>query len=424
MDNLKQTHSPAGRGVHVQFNLIGLVVFTVSLVMATGLLGFGFARSAYKSDSPAVSTATNQPTDHPPADTPAWGELIAYDTQLERPEEYTALELSRVAKPAWVFPAMNLARVRELLIASGFSQEQAGSACDPQRALVTPTNTILHPDEQLIFSLPPDTRAKLYSELAKDGANHYMRFPFCFPGDSFNAIATGDRLPEESVSLIRPLLYRRGDAQYFSDFEALMQRVSSEEQRVRIIQALSSQSAVLARLRIRPNTDIDKLLGYWGTAPGVRFINLRPLLESLKRLEDGGTVSLLYFLPNFARERLYTYPLPPDEGGPQMDCHWSTLNFFNETSDNRLGDPEYAVPYLKQRYYQVAKATRYGDLIFLLDENGNAIHSAVYIADDIVFTKNGNNYMEPWMLMRLKNLLANYAVLGNAGIAVYRHKDS
>jgi hypothetical protein len=29
----------------------------------------------------------------------------------------------------------------------------------------------------------------------------------------------------------------------------------------------------------------------------------------------------------------------------------------------------------------------------------------VYVADNIVFTKNGNNYRQPWMLMRIPDRL-------------------
>jgi hypothetical protein len=32
----------------------------------------------------------------------------------------------------------------------------------------------------------------------------------------------------------------------------------------------------------------------------------------------------------------------------------------------------------------------------------------VYLADNIVYTKNGNNYRQPWMLMRIPDLLATY----------------
>src|SRR6185369_1143907 len=103
-------------------------------------------------------------------------------------------------------------------------------------------------------------------------------------------------------------------------------------------------------------------------------------------------VSLLYFLPQFARQRLYTYPMPSKPGDPAMDCHWSTMNFFNETPDDRFTNPAFTGQFLNENYYTIAKANHYGDLIFFLDRTGNtAIHSAVYLADDIVFTKNGNN---------------------------------
>jgi hypothetical protein len=100
------------------------------------------------------------------------------------------------------------------------------------------------------------------------------------------------------------------------------------------------------------------------------------------------------------------------------------MNFFNDVPDNRFADPSYTVAYLNSHYYQVAKPTRYGDLVFLLDDNGNAIHSGVYLAEDILFTKNGNNYMEPWMLMRLKNLLATYSANGAPHVVVYRDRNS
>jgi hypothetical protein len=343
---------------------------------------------------------------------------------MERPEEYTALEVSSVGKPKWVFSGMTVDQIRQLMLSSGFTGEQAASALASTKVSVTATSTIVQPDESLVFALTPEVRAKFYTELGRNAANHYMQFPFCFPGNSFDEIAAGGNIEPELMKNIRALLYRRGDAQFLSDFEALMSRVPSQDDRLRLIKTLSSQSAVLARVRIRPDCDIDKLLGYWAWAPGVRFTNLRPLLESIKRLDGGGTISLLYFLPQFARERLYTYPLPAQANDPAMDCHWSTMNFFNDPPDNRFADPSYTVPYLTAHYYPVAKATRYGDRIFLLDEKGNAIHSAVYIADDIVFTKNGNNYMEPWMLMRMKNLISMYSAGYEPRVVVYRNKDS
>jgi hypothetical protein len=60
----------------------------------------------------------------------------------------------------------------------------------------------------------------------------------------------------------------------------------------------------------------------------------------------------------------------------------------------------------------------------VLNKDGNAIHSVVYLADDIVFTKNGNNYAQPWMLMRLKDVLSDYSGANPARTIVYRSKNT
>jgi hypothetical protein len=172
--------------------------------------------------------------------------------------------------------------------------------------------------------------------------------------------------------------------------------------------SLSRQSAVFAGLVITPDTDIDKLASYWGSVPNVRFTDIRPLMEALKALPEGGDLRLYYVLPKFARDRLYTFPLPPQDGEPMMDCHWTTFNFSNETPDNRFNDPDYAIQYIKKNYYQISAASQYGDILLLMNDKNEIKHSAVYLADDIVFTKNGNNYRQPWMLMHIPDLLASY----------------
>ena len=203
-----------------------------------------------------------------------------------------------------------------------------------------------------------------------------------------------------------------------------MRHTFEESNRVHLAQLFSRESAVLARLQISPDTDIEKLIGYWGAAPGVRVKDIRPLLESLKNTPEGGTISLLYFLPQFARQRLYTFPLPPKPGEPRMDCHWSTMNFFRETPDNQFNDSSYTAKYLDEHYYTIAKPNAYGDLIFLLDDKNQALHSAVYIADDLVFTKNGDNYLQPWMFMHLKDLTGMYSSEPPLRMLIYRNKGS
>jgi hypothetical protein len=49
-----------------------------------------------------------------------------------------------------------------------------------------------------------------------------------------------------------------------------------------------------------------------------------------------------------------------------------------------------------------------GDILLLMNDKNEIKHSAVYLADDLVFTKNGNNYRQPWMIMHIPDLLATY----------------
>jgi hypothetical protein len=354
-------------------------------------------------------------------DSPAWGQLVVRSLDLEQPEEYIAYETTTNQVATWMFEGMSPDEARATMHSSGVA------AGDIDRAMQTvsyaASNTVVTPDEQLVFSMSPQTRASLYGVLGRSPANQLIHFPFCFPGDAFETQFDKSHISPETYSLVKKMLYRRGDAQCFSDLEILLQHTTNENERLQLVKALSHQSALLVGIHVWPDTDIDKLIGYWALPSGVRLINVRPLLESLQRRTNGGSASILYFLPPFARERLYTYPLPSQLGDPAVDCHWTTMNFFNETPDNRFSDPSYTVAYLQSHYYKIAKPTAYGDRLFLLDKSGNAIHSAVYLADDIVFTKNGNNFAQPWMLMHLKDLLAEFTTDVAPTIAVYRDKN-
>jgi hypothetical protein len=426
-------HSPPdGRsstsgGVLVQLNLVGLIIFSVALVAASGLITYGLVAGhsrgnlpksdGWRSDglAPAGASTIQEQKEPPP-----WGQFITRDIDLEQPEEYVAFELDKTAIETWTFEGLTPERVRGLMQSCGVAAHQIDRALSPALMSVAGADTVIKPDEELVFSLQAETRAKLYAVLAHSGANQFMHFPFCFVGRHFEEKFADGQVREPVVAALKKLLYPRGDNLYFSDLEILLRQVPDKNERLRLLKILSCQSAVMVRVRIWPDTDIDKLIGYWDR--GIQVKDVRPLLESFKHLPQGASMSILYFLPQFARQRLYTFPQPSSAGDPVMDCHWSTMNFFNDEPDNRFSDPQFTTPYLKANYYEIAKPNSYGDLVFLLNRDGNAIHSAVYLADDIVFTKNGNNFSQPWMLMHLKDLVGEYSAETVPRVLVYRNK--
>jgi hypothetical protein len=125
-------------------------------------------------------------------------------------------------------------------------------------------------------------------------------------------------------------------------------------------------------------------------------------------LPEGGNLSLFYLLPQFARDRLYTFPLPPQPGDPYMDCNWTTYNFLTEAVTGRLAGSTNLVEFLNDNYYPVQTPTVCGDILLLMDDQSHILHSAVYLADDLVFTKNGGGINQPWMLMHIPDLLVSY----------------
>jgi hypothetical protein len=236
----------------------------------------------------------------------------------------------------------------------------------------------------------------------------YFDYPFVFPAATLETIYADPRLQADDVAMLKKLVYPNGSARQLTDYATLIRKIPTAERRVAMARVLSRQTAVMPRLYIGADTDIDKISAYWGHTPNVHFTDIRPLMESMKAQPGGGSISLMYLLPKFAREHLYTYPQPPQPGDPVMDCHWSTFNFASETPDNRLNDPNYAINYIRSNYYNIAAPSLCGDVLLLMNDREEVKHSAVYLADDLVFTKNGNNYSQPWMIMHIHDLLSFY----------------
>ena len=99
------------------------------------------------------------------------------------------------------------------------------------------------------------------------------------------------------------------------------------------------------------------------------------------------------------------------------------MNFFNSEPLERLAEPPLATAYTLENFVEVPKADQLGDVLFFMDrKTGNTFHSCVYIADDIVFTKNGRSRLSPWLLMGLGELRELYGIYQQTDVVAYRMK--
>lgn len=389
-----------------QFTLAGLIVFSLALITGASFIGF---KMATKTTAKLVDAFAVDPNDKSrSAHTGPWGVLMERNIELERPAEFMTDEVNHPQPEAWTFNGLNPDAAKTLLAKNGLTAEQVAAVFAPGNVREEKSGTVLTPSADFLLSLDAATRGKLYNSLAGRNVSIYIDYPFIFPGDSIETIYEDKRLKPDDAALLKRLVYANNGATQLSDYQLLLCQIPTIERRVAMARSLSRQSCVFAGLRITPDTDIDKIAGYWGNIPNVRMTDIRPLMEALKALPEGGDLRLYYLMPKFARDRLYTFPMPPQPGDPVIDCHWTTFNFSSDTPDNRFNDPDYTIQYINKNYYQISAPSVYGDILLLLNDKKEIKHSAVFLADDLVFTKNGNNFRQAWMLMHIPDLLATY----------------
>jgi hypothetical protein len=336
---------------------------------------------------------------------------------IEAPAD-TAIRFAQADTSNWFFADCNAEKLAKIVKSAGVTDAQREAIL--RSAAVDPSinGMRVRLDPAIIVSLSHEARTALYQVLSEDPRNPQAE-PFRRRPNPANDWFADIGLSEETVSMARKLVYRRGEMEAFADVSAIVPTLHSDTERGQLFRALSSQAVLVVQLRIGPQSDLRKLVDYWGK--GDRQREVGPLLESLSKVPGGDEINIAQLLPQFARSRIYTFPEPTGTtaNGP-LDCHWTSLNFWNATPDDRFTNPVHVREQLGREYHAVEKPTQLGDVIFLLDQKGQGIHSATYVADDIVFTKNGTSVAAPWVLMRLPNLLSYYENVDVVKTLVFR----
>ena len=367
--------------------------------------------NAVRSATAAHSPKTNYP----------WGAQLQYvPIALDRPEEYFTNDFDLRPATVWVFRKQTDAQLVSLFAALDITDSTRAWLTNRAHWENSPGIVRIKPSPEVIVSLNPDTRARLYAMLARDPENYFQTVPFRFRADGFDDWFAECGLPKEKVALVRKLTYQQGGNLCFADAATFAQMSSPDETKC-LIKSLWRVSTFMIKLHIDPTTDVGAVMKYWGLlGPAYTY---KPLVESMSRVTEGTSINLSYFLPPFARLRLYTYPNPRDPNIVRQDCFWSSMNFFNNTPDDGFFNPDYTRKILHDDYTRTSDGTRqFGDLLLLLGRGDRALHMCVYLADDVVFTKNGANTQQPWVLMKLPEMLGSYETDKPFQIVTYRRK--
>ncbi len=392
-----------------------LVLGTRQWSDATAVFCLAPAGAAAESRAPARSTAGPAPR----LATGDWGIVELTPLVLRVPLGATVPEAVLCEPMRWFFPQSDEVRVRRRLREAGCRPVGEASP-DFERAS---DGVWFAPSPDWIVSLSSESRSEVYRILARSERNPRHRYPFTFARGSLEAQLAAAGLEPATATLVRRLVCPLGEILILADAELVLERCGTLAEKRRFLRFLTTHTSLGMRLTLPQDVDLGAVVSYWG-ARGRESV-VRPLLEALRDSRGTGYLDVAYLLPPLGRNLLMTYPTAPSDNRPNAshwNCFWTSLNFFAARPDARLVDANIARDELARSYVRVTGARRFGDVVVWRDDSGGLTHMAVWIAADVVFTKNGYDALHPWTLMSLGELGLRFPFARADDIACYRRR--
>lgn len=329
-----------------------------------------------------------------------WGDLQYYHVHLEMPDWMIDSVALPGSVPKWIFPGSTAADLRSLF-------QRAGLPPALQDYLLNPANQAVHdgvlallPPVPDLIALTPAQRAVIYAELAKFEVNADHARPICIINGDPDSWFAGSGLRPEIIEMVKKLCCMQGEMLCFSDLAIVLGMARSKSEARDIIRTMHRSSSLVLRLSLKDTPDFVQTVQYW-TAEG-RNKDIEPMLRSAVKTQGNDFLDVTHLLPPLARRCIYTfYSGEVPIVGTLPNCHWTSLNFFNITPLDYHRDPRLATLHVEEDYTVVSAPHRFGDVLLFVTPSGLPLHSCVYIADDIVYTKNGQSATCPWILMKL-----------------------
>lgn len=352
----------------------------------------------------------------------AWpGTLEIQSFYIHAPSSINDLEPTPDQTPLWRFRGGNLTTVTALLTAAEVPADMAKSLLSTAVAWRENGGITLVPTPEMILGMPPKSRQRVYEELAQSPSNPYHAAPLLIPDYLLEDWFAHSRLSETQRERMRRLFWRRGSCHAFSDISLLVQSAASATEIRNCREMLSLTRAITVKLRLPPADKLDAVLEYW--KGGATHPDISPYMRALAEAGGIDAIDLIHLLPPLGRRWLYTFPsLSSGVGGRFPDCSWTSLNFFATRPDPYYLDSRSSFLELSQNYERIVAPAKIGDLISFTDKSGQIVHTCVYIAENIVFTKNGAGLASPWLLMPLADVDAYYRWGDTTEIVYFRKK--
>lgn len=343
-----------------------------------------------------------------------WGTLRCTRIRLRPPDEI----LQRLKFPdtgAWGFVGLDWAQVNAILQAASLTSAELAELTDPHHRLVSPDGAgcTIRVSPALRRGLSRTSRSYLYDRLAAYEPNPVHALPFVLPEPA--RIERANLNPQLRAAL-EELTFPRGHRRCLVDADLLVPLAADPAELQRLKQLIFTQRSISVEMTRDSLARRQEVASYWAGPQGK---SAKGFLRMLDRSPEIQSVDLAHLMPALAQQLLNTFPggnLSPTDG----NCFWLAFNFFNEQPDDRFlagagrhvrsNEEEWLT--LERDYVMVAPPYHFGDVLGLFSETPAGIelvHMMVYVADDIVLTKNGSHEVTPYVLMRISDVEDRYA---------------
>ena len=356
----------------------------------------------------------------------AWGRLRCAYIYLEAPKQLVENYPLPNTQARWAFPESMHNDLPAFFQKVGLPEIVSQALLDPKTIVSADGMVFVFPKGPDLEALTTETRARIYTELAKYPINEYHADPVLIIGQTVQEWYKTSKLRPELIQKIEQLACKRGETTAFSDVSYLLSFAQSDSEARIIFKSMTRTRGILVKIEADHNTNIEEVVGYWSIGKGLRRKDVEPLLQSIIDTDGIEALPLSHMLPALVRKLIYTYPgLDMGKHGILPDCHWTSLNFFNYDPHEYLLDSRLATSAVLENFEQVDPPYKYGDILFFLNKDtGDACHSCVYLADNLVFTKNGRNLLSPWLIMKREDVEKVYLYRGDGRVQGFRKKTT
>lgn len=300
----------------------------------------------------------------------------------------------------WTLPRYDRARAETFVRASveptALQDELlAGLQCAPRGCTLDPSVSVLE-------RLTAASRARVYAELERYPSNpqvvssHRRRI-------LDGGFARAEGMPAAAVPWVERVQFTLDGVQRLVDAEVVCAHLTTIDDRAAFFRALHGRVTIDAELRAE--VDLERVRTTVDRAAEATIVRSRTNLQTVVALSD--------LLPTAVRARLDRFP---SEAERDVNCFSTALSFGGDEVRGVNTSAE-MIRRVQDGYRRVDDGSlRLGDVMVFEDRRGEAVHAVNYLMGSLVFTKDGFSRFEPWRVVELADVQAEYPDIAHASV--------